>query len=228
MRAAIRSGSDSRAAPRRLIDEETRRARLPSGQRPSSRRSPASFGFGHPSRRPIGLAGAIVVPGSSASPDRRRRVVLRPSATVAGLIEPPTEVLVRAARTEDVNAVLEPWAQARSQAAATPDIDDAVVAPIEHPGSVLLVAEHDDHIAGSLIVAWDGWRGNMYRLAVLPHLRRQGIARRLVDAGHEYLRRNDARRVTALVGHEEEDAVGLWNAMGYRHDTQLARFVRNL
>jgi ribosomal protein S18 acetylase RimI-like enzyme len=68
----------------------------------------------------------------------------------------------------------------------------------------------------------------MYRLAVLPHLRRQGIATRLVEAGHEHLRRKGARRVTALVAHEEEDAVGLWERAGYRQDEQIARFVRNL
>ncbi len=30
---------------------------------------------------------------------------------------------------------------------------------------------------------WDGWRGNMYRLAVDPQHRRLGLARRLVEEG---------------------------------------------
>ena len=68
----------------------------------------------------------------------------------------------------------------------------------------------------------------MYRLAVLPHLRRQRIATRLVEAAHEHLMRTGARRVTALVGHQEADAVRLWEAAGYRRDEQIARFVRNL
>jgi ribosomal protein S18 acetylase RimI-like enzyme len=38
---------------------------------------------------------------------------------------------------------------------------------------------------GTLVAAWDGWRGNMYRLAVLPEHRRAGIGRELVDAGYE-------------------------------------------
>jgi len=41
----------------------------------------------------------------------------------------------------------------------------------------LLIAEVDGRVVGTLIAAWDGWRGNLYRLAVLPSWRRRGIAR---------------------------------------------------
>ncbi len=152
------------------------------------------------------------------------------SATVAGLSETPraTEVVIRAAHLEDVRRVLALWDQARSPAAVTPDDVRSVSRLIAHTDDALLVAEHDGQIVGALIAAWDGWRGNMYRLAVLPHRRRQGIATRLVEAGHEHLRDKGATRVTALVAHEEEDAVGLWERAGYRRDEQIARFVKNL
>ena len=99
---------------------------------------------------------------------------------------------------------------------------------IGRPTIRAFVAEDDGRIVGTLVAAWDGWRGNMYRLAVLPELRRNGIGRALVDAGHEHLRDLGARRVTALVGHEEDAAVALWEATGYERDESLVRFVRNL
>ena len=111
-----------------------------------------------------------------------------------------------------MHAILELWHSARSPAALTPDTEQAVAALIAHEGSVLLVAEQDHDIVGSLIVGWDGWRGHMYRLAVVPRLRRQGIARRLVEA-HQHLRRVGARRVTALVAHEEEETLGPWRSV---------------
>lgn len=120
------------------------------------------------------------------------------------------------------------WDQARSPAATTPDDVGSVTRLIAHTEDALVVAEHHGEIVGALIAAWDGWRGNMYRLAVLPHLRRQGIATRLVEAGHEHLRSKGAGRVTALVAHAEEDAVGLWESAGYHRDEQIARFVKNL
>jgi ribosomal protein S18 acetylase RimI-like enzyme len=128
----------------------------------------------------------------------------------------------------DVADILELWADSRTSAAVTPDTESALLRLLEHPTSALLLAELDHHIVGSLVVAWDGWRGNMYRLAVLACHRRRGIARRLVEAGHEHLRARGAQRVTALVAHEEEDAVGLWLSAGYERDEQISRFVHNL
>jgi ribosomal protein S18 acetylase RimI-like enzyme len=138
------------------------------------------------------------------------------------------DVVVRVAGRDDVDAVLELWGRARSAAAVTADDAEVVLRLIEHAEDALLVAEIDDRVVGALVAAWDGWRGGMYRLAVLPEHRRRGIARRLVEAGHERLRAKGARRITALVAHDEQDATGFWRAAGYGLDTEIVRFVRNL
>jgi ribosomal protein S18 acetylase RimI-like enzyme len=136
--------------------------------------------------------------------------------------------MVRPARDDDIPAVLELWGEARSAAAVTPDSIPAVERLLGHSPDGLLVAEIDGRVVGALVAAWDGWRGNMYRLAVLPSYRRRGIARRLVEEGHARLLAKGARRVTALVGSDEEEAKSLWRALGYEFDEHIARFVRNL
>ena len=135
---------------------------------------------------------------------------------------------IRAATRDDVGEVLVVWAEARSAAARTPDEPEMVERLLERDPGALLVAEADGRVIGALIAGWDGWRGNVYRLAVLPSHRRQGVARRLVEAGHDRLRELGARRVTALVGGEEGAAHGLWRAVGYQRDEFVHRFVRNL
>jgi ribosomal protein S18 acetylase RimI-like enzyme len=110
----------------------------------------------------------------------------------------------------------------------TPDTPEAIEALIDQPGSALLLAFEGDVLAGTLVVGWDGWRGNMYRLAVRADMRRRGIASALVEAGHEHLRAIGARRVTALVGVEEDAAAALWAAAGYTRDEYVARFALNL
>jgi ribosomal protein S18 acetylase RimI-like enzyme len=146
-------------------------------------------------------------------------------------------VEVRAAAPADIPAVLALWARARSANASTPDTPEAVRRLLETDPGALLVAETaetagaagaDGAIVGVLIAAWDGWRGNMYRLAVDPAHRRRGIALALVGAGGRRLAEQGATRVTALVAHDETDAVGLWAAAGYARDETIARFVRNL
>jgi ribosomal protein S18 acetylase RimI-like enzyme len=116
----------------------------------------------------------------------------------------------------------------RSAASITPDTAQGIEALIAQPGAVLLLAIESDEVVGTLVVGWDGWRGNMYRLAVRADFRRRGIARALVEAGHEHLRGIGAPRVTALVGVDESEAAALWRAAGYERDEKIARFVRNL
>ena len=78
---------------------------------------------------------------------------------------------------------------------------------ISQPGGILLVATNDDRIIGSVIGGWDGWRGNIYRLAVTPEYRRRGIARRLVAEISSALFARGAERLSALVEHEHPWAV---------------------
>jgi len=147
---------------------------------------------------------------------------------------------VRPVRCDDIAAVLALWERARSAAASTPDTPETVARLLDTgPGSLLvaergpggtIVAERgpEPAIVGALIAAWDGWRGNMYRLAVRQGCRREGIGIALTRAGEEYLRRCGVRRVTALVAFDDEAAGAFWEAAGYPRDCEIGRRVRNL
>jgi ribosomal protein S18 acetylase RimI-like enzyme len=138
------------------------------------------------------------------------------------------DVSIRPGMAADVEQVLALWQEARSVAATTPDTPEGLQVLIAHTEDALLVAELDGDIVGAVIAAWDGWRGNIYRLAVRRECRRLGIGLQLVRAGETRLREKGARRVTALVATEELGAAALWGAAGYEHDHNVARFVRNL
>lgn len=124
--------------------------------------------------------------------------------------------------------VLALWGRARSRHASSPDRIEAVERLVADSPAALLVAEREGEIVGAVIAAWDGWRGNMYRLAVRDECRREGIGIALTRAGEEYLRRRGARRVTALVAFEDEAAAGFWESAGYPLDHEIGRRVRNL
>ena len=94
--------------------------------------------------------------------------------------------------------------------------------------AALLIAERNGEIVGALIAAWDGWRGNMYRLTVRDGHRRQGIGLALTRAGEDYLRQCGVRRVTALVAFDDEVAGAFWESAGYPQDHDIGRRVRNL
>src|SRR5262245_12030738 len=103
---------------------------------------------------------------------------------------------IRRGRPEDVEAILELWRQAEAVPGVTDTADDLRRAIDGGPANVL-VAEVEGRLIGSVIGTFDGWRGNIYRLAVHPNHRRRGIARALVAAVEQELTRQGAKRVTA-------------------------------
>lgn len=136
-------------------------------------------------------------------------------------------VSIRSATVDEVGTVLELWRDSETHPSTTDD-PASVRALLEVDPEALLVAEVDDGIVGTLIAAFDGWRGNMYRLAVLPEHRRRGVARALVEAGEARLRSAGARRITALVAHEQTGAPEFWGTVGYEPDPHTTRFVKTL
>src|SRR5690349_21373382 len=90
------------------------------------------------------------------------------------------DVTVRRGAVEDLRGVLALWDESRSGHASTPDrVEDLERMVSADSPAALLVAECDGEIVGALIAAWDGWRGNMYRLAIRHDLRRRGVGMRL-------------------------------------------------
>lgn len=135
--------------------------------------------------------------------------------------------LIREARREDCPAVLELWSEAGMIPSSTDSLKELEWLVGEGRG-LFLVAEENGSLVGTVIGGWDGWRGNMYRLAVPPAHRRRGIARGLVAEIERRLRTKGARRITALVARSEEEAGIFWRVVGYEHDTRMLRYVKTL
>lgn len=137
------------------------------------------------------------------------------------------EWAIRAGVEADIPSVLSLWREAGGPPSTT-DTESALRGLLARDADALLIAQAGEEIVGSLIVAWDGWRGGFYRLAVHPQWQHQGIATALIRAGEERLRRLGAVRLTAIVASEERAAMALWEAAGYERQPDTSRFVRML
>ncbi|HLJ97157.1 MAG TPA: GNAT family N-acetyltransferase [Gemmataceae bacterium] len=138
-----------------------------------------------------------------------------------------SNISIRDCRLEDINAVLDLWRQAEAIPSVSDTPDDLRRAIAASPAHVLL-AEAQQRIIGSIIGTFDGWRGNLYRLAVHPDYRRRGIARALVAEVEKRLARQGVKRITALVAKNDAVATSFWHAAGYPTDDRIARHVRTL
>src|ERR1700687_5988381 len=139
-------------------------------------------------------------------------------------------VPIRPANSEEAPQILALWQEADATPSPT-DTRDEVMKLLREASAVLLVAETDGRLVGTVIGGWDGWRGHIYRLGVLPASRRRGIARALVGEAERRLSRMGARRISALVESDHPWATDFWDSLeasGYRHDERMRRYVKTL
>jgi ribosomal protein S18 acetylase RimI-like enzyme len=136
-------------------------------------------------------------------------------------------IAIRPAEASDAGAVLELWRLAATVPTRTDD-EASIRSLIAHDPGALLLAEDDGELIGTLIATYDGWRGMLFRLVVLPERRRSGIGRALVSAGEHSLRKRGAVRVSLYAVKAEQGALDFWLAAGYWGDDYTQRFVKNL
>jgi ribosomal protein S18 acetylase RimI-like enzyme len=126
----------------------------------------------------------------------------------------------------DISGVLALWRRATTEPSETDDVL-GLEALLAHAPNALILASEEGTIVGSVIASWDGWRGAMYRLAVLPSRRRRGIASALGTEGERRLLARGVRRVHMIVAADQAAARDFWEFAGYA-DSGQARFVKDL
>ncbi|MEZ7132618.1 GNAT family N-acetyltransferase [Nonomuraea sp. AD125B] len=138
-------------------------------------------------------------------------------------------VQIRCGGPDDVKDVLDFWLLA-AEGTDRHDSPDKVVALVERDPEALLLAELPDggDLVGTLIAGWDGWRAHLYRLAVHPGHRRQGIATALLAAAEARFAAFGAFRADAMVLDDNVIAHPAWSAAGYAPQPEWSRWVKPL
>jgi len=139
-----------------------------------------------------------------------------------------TDLVLRAARSHELAAVLTFWATAAENAARPPDTPVALAALHRRDPDALIVAVEQGRIVGTIIAGWDGWRCHLYRLAVDPHRRRAGIGRALIEAAETRIRSLGGTRIDAMVLDDNPGAHAIWAARGYHSQEDWSRWIKPL
>jgi len=134
---------------------------------------------------------------------------------------------LRGARPDEVDAVLAFWAKA-AEGKSVSDDRAGVLGLIERDPDALLIALDGDRIAGTVIAGFDGWRCHLYRLAVAPDRRREGIGARLIAAAEQRFAGFGGRRADAMVLEHNTSAHHAWSAAGYKRENHWRRWIKPL
>ena len=136
-------------------------------------------------------------------------------------------MILRPATPDDIPAVLAFWKTA-AEDTNRGDSAAGVAALISRDPDALQLAVADGEIVGSLIAGFDGWRCHLYRFAVHPDRRRQGIGAQLLAAAEERFRAFGGSRADAMILDDNTLAHHAWTAAGYAPQDDCHRWVKSL
>ncbi|MEU7066984.1 GNAT family N-acetyltransferase [Streptomyces sp. NPDC046161] len=131
------------------------------------------------------------------------------------------------ASAADLAAVLDFWKAAAEGTSISDDLPGVERLHARDPRSLLL-AFRDGELVGTVIAGFDGWRCHLYRLAVHPGHRRQGIGTALLAAAEERFSALGGRRADAMVLDRNLRAHAAWEAAGYHPEDRWTRWVKPL
>jgi ribosomal protein S18 acetylase RimI-like enzyme len=140
------------------------------------------------------------------------------------------DAAIRACTLEEAALLLDFWREAGAEPTATDDPQGVNMLLREREDAVL-IAVVEGKIVGTVIAVFDGWRGNIYRLAVLPSHRRAGIARKLVAEAERRLAIRGAKRLSAVASLHSDQAIPFWESMadqGWRPSHPGIRYAKTL
>ena len=140
------------------------------------------------------------------------------------------DISIRSCRPDECGEILGLWRDAGSIPSVSDSID-ALKQVLQADEELLLVAEYRGRIIGTVMGGWDGWRGNIYRLAVLPEYRLRGAGRKLVGEVERRLGNRGASKISIMVEKSEDMAVAFWDSMkkdNYQQDERITRYVKSI
>jgi len=134
---------------------------------------------------------------------------------------------IREFKIDDYSIVRDLWQTAGLILRPGDELED-VKLKLQRDPDLFLVAEQDDRLVGSVIGGWDGRRGWIYHLAVVPEHQRKGIGVGLVQEVEKRLVAKGATKVNAQVYKWNEKSSEFFKAIGYETHSDLMMIGKQL
>lgn len=121
---------------------------------------------------------------------------------------------IREFRLDDYDNAIALWQRTPNVGLSDADGRAEIGAFLERNPGMSFVAVDGNSLVGTILCGHDGRRGLIHHLVSAPEVRRQGLGRRLLDAGLEGFRLAGIRKVHFLVFHANQAGIAFWTAVG--------------
>ena len=86
---------------------------------------------------------------------------------------------------------------------------------LQQEPELFIVAEHNGQLMGSVMAGYDGHRGWIYYLSVLPQYQSQGLGKSLVLQAEQRLRSRGCPKIQLMIRHENSGVQDFYRTLGY-------------
>ena len=128
-------------------------------------------------------------------------------------------------RSNYQNGVLDLWERCGLIVPQNDPVED-IQKKIEYQSELFLVALLDGHVIGTAMVGYEGHRGWLNYLAILPKYQEQGYGRKLVEGAIDALRRLGCLKVNVQVRKRNVSAIGFYEHLGFTNDDVISLGLR--
>jgi ribosomal protein S18 acetylase RimI-like enzyme len=134
-------------------------------------------------------------------------------------------IRLRQIRIEEYENMIESWNKAGLQIKAKGrESKNSIRKELKFGGASFIGAfdkSKGEKLIGLVIANYDGRRGWINRIAVLPEYRREGVASALISKAEEFLRRKGAKVIAALIDKSNNPSRKLFEKHGYNMNEEI-------
>ncbi len=130
--------------------------------------------------------------------------------------------VIREAQVEHIEPMIQFWKGIEGVGLGRSDEPASLEIMLKNNSSSCLIAWHGDNIVGTILGGFDGRRGMIYHLAVLPQWRRRKLGQSLLERCLGILKERGAVKVNLFVYPHNSQAIAFYESLGWipRSDIQ--------
>jgi hypothetical protein len=123
---------------------------------------------------------------------------------------------------QDRQAVVALWKGACGYSAAHNDPSTAIDRKVKEGDDLFFVAVDGQAVLGTVMAGYDGHRGRIYSLAVVPEARRQGVGTALMRHAESILSTKGCPKVNLQVGDTNGAVTAFYEKLGYSAEPRIS------
>ena len=131
-------------------------------------------------------------------------------------------MIIRNYQRSDKDQVIFIWKEVFKPKKLHNNPEIAIKIKVKHNDNLFFVAEENNQIVGTIMVGFDGHRGWIYSLAVLPKFRCKGIGQLLVEKAVDELKKLGCLKVNLQIENDNSNVVSFYEKIGFSTEDRIS------